>query len=131
MIKQRITKDDDRDEVVEMRNSVGLWERRSGQSKQKLGKALVLSKGEWVNPLTLHDTLGKVKIGNPCRFGTKKERIYGRELSIGMYQDEENGSHIKIVLIKSFRKRLREVTAEESPRYKKEIFPKSLAKKRP
>ena len=28
---------DERDEVVEMRNSVGLWERRSGQSKCKLG----------------------------------------------------------------------------------------------
>ena len=38
--------DGDRDEVVEMRNSVGLWERRSGQSKVKLAQALVLSKGE-------------------------------------------------------------------------------------
>ena len=121
--------DDDRDEVVEMRNSVGLWERRSGQSKQKLGQALVLSKGEWVNPLTLPDTLGKIQIGNPCRFGTKKDRIYGRELSIGMCQDEENNSQIKIVLIKSFRKRLREVTAEESPRVKKKFSRKVWRRK--
>ena len=54
---------------------LGLWERRSGQSKQKLSQALVLSKGEWVNPLTIPDTLGKVQIGNPCRFGTKKDRF--------------------------------------------------------
>ena len=74
----------ERDEVVEMRNSVGLWERRSGQSKCKLTDALVLSKGEWVNPLTLSDTLGKVKMGSPCRFGSKKERVYGREISLGM-----------------------------------------------
>ena len=114
---------------MEMRNSVGLWERRSGQSKQKLGQALVLSKGEWVNPLTLPDTLGKIQIGNPCRFGTKKDRIYGRELSIGMCQDEENNSQIKIVLIKSFRKRLREVTAEESPRVKRNFHVKSGVEK--
>ena len=104
----------ERDEVVEMRNSVGLWERRSGQSKCKLTDALVLSKGEWVNPLTLADTLGKVKMGNPCRFGSKKERVYGREISLGMYQENEEGKTPKIILIKSFRKRLREVIAEES-----------------
>jgi superfamily II DNA/RNA helicase len=112
---------DERDEVVEMRNSVGLWERRSGQSKSKLANALVLSKGEWVNPLTIADTLGKVNIGNPCRFGSKKDRVYGRELSLGMYQEDEPGKQPKIVLIKSFRKRLREVTAEENPRLRKKF----------
>ena len=111
----------ERDEVVEMRNSVGLWERRSGQSKCKLTDALVLSKGEWVNPLTLADTLGKVKMGNPCRFGSKKERVYGREISLGMYQENEEGKTPKIILIKSFRKRLREVIAEESPGLKKKF----------
>ena len=121
--------EDDRDEVVEMRNSVGLWERRSGQSKQKLSQALLLSKGEWVNPLTIPDTLGKVQIGNPCRFGTKQEKIYGREISIGMYQEEENGGQNKIVLIKSFRKRLRDVTADESPRTKKKFSRKVWRRK--
>ena len=119
----------DRDEVVEMRNSFGLWERRSGQSKEKLGQALVLAKGEWVNPLTLPDTLGKISIGNPCRFGTKKDRIYGRELSIGMYLDEEKGVQTKIVLIKSFRKRLREVTADSCPRIKKKFSRKVWRRK--
>ena len=111
----------ERDEVVEMRNSVGLWERRSGQSKSKLTNALVLSKGEWVNPLTLPETLDKVQVGNPCRFGSKREKVYGRELSLGMYQDEESGKPPKILLIKSFRKRLREVTAEENPKIKKKF----------
>ena len=111
----------ERDEVVEMRNSVGLRERRSGQSKCKLTDALVLSKGEWVNPLTLSDTLGKVKMGSPCRFGSKKERVYGREISLGMYQENEEGNPPKIILIKSFRKRLREVIAEESPGLKKKF----------
>ena len=119
----------DRDEVVEMRNSVGLWERRSGQSKVKLAQALVLSKGEWVNPLTLPDTLGKVQIGNPCRFGSKKERIYGRELSIGIYQEEVKESPDKIILIKSFRKHLREVIKDESPRIRKKFSRKVWRRK--
>lgn len=113
--------DDNRDEVVEMRNSAGLWERRSGQTKVKLGQALVLSKGDWVNPLTLPDTLGKIKHGSLCRFGSPKERIYGRELSIGTYGEKEASDPLKIILIKSFRKRLREVTAEENPRLRKQF----------
>ena len=38
-----------------------------------------------------------------------------------MYQEDEPGKQPKIVLIKSFRKRLREVTAEENPRLKKKF----------
>ena len=130
--KRRQTNDDtedDRDEVVEMRNSVGLWERRSGQSNTKTVTGTCSLKGEWVNPLTIPDTLGKVQIGNPCRFGTKQDRIYGREISIGMYQDEENGGQNKIVLIKSFRKRCEDVTADESPRTKKKFSRKVWRRK--
>ena len=119
----------DRDEVVEMRNSVGLWERRSGQSKVKLSHALALSKGEWVNPLSLPDTLGKLKMGNPCRFGTKVDRVYGRELSLGMYGEEESGTVNKITLIKSFRKQLRDVMIEETPKVKKKYSRKVWRRK--
>jgi hypothetical protein len=38
-----------------------------------------------------------------------------------MYQEDEPGKQPKIVLIKSFRKRLREVIAEENPRLKKKF----------
>ena len=70
--------------MIEMRNSVGLWERRGADNaRPRLGEALVLSKGEWVQALSLHDTLSKVKVGNPCRFGLKRNPIYGRELPIG------------------------------------------------
>jgi len=84
-----------------------LWERRGGQCQVRLGEALILSKGEWVQALSLPDTLSKVRVGNPCRFGFKRNPIYGRELPIGVYQEE--GDRERVVLIKSFRKRLREV----------------------
>lgn len=114
--------DSERDQVIEMRNSVGLWERRGGKCQARLGEALVLSKGEWVQALSLHDTLSKVKVGNPCRFGPKKNPIYGRELPIAVYQEEDRE---KVVLIKSFRKRLREVVAAERPGAKKRFSRKT------
>ena len=111
----------DRDEVVEMRNSVGLWERRSGRSQAKLGDALALSKGEWVNPLSLPETLSKLNMGNPCRFGNRENRMYGRELSLGLYGENEQGLTQKVTLIKSFRKRLREVTADQDSKIRKKF----------
>jgi hypothetical protein len=111
--------DSERDRVVEMRNSSGLWERRGGQCQARLGEALVLTKGEWVQALSLPDTLSKVRIGNPCRFGLKKMPVYGRELPVAVYQDgSDRGS---VVLIKSFRKKLREVVATELPKAKRKF----------
>jgi len=115
--------DPERDQVVEMRNSAGLWERRSGQCQARLGEALVLSKGEWVQALSLPETLGKVRVGNPCRFGPKGNPVYGREMPIGVYQEE--GGRDKVVLIKSFRKRLREVVATELPKAKRKFSRKT------
>lgn len=115
--------DPERNQVIEMRNSVGLWERRGGQCQARLGEALVLSKGEWVGALSLHDTLSKVKVGNPCRFGLKRNPVYGRELPIAIYQDDEDRENV--VLIKSFRKRLREVVATELPKSKKKFSRKT------
>jgi len=112
-------KDSERDRVIEMRNSSGLWERRGGQCQARLGEALVLSKGEWVQALSLPDTLNKVKVGNPCRFGVKKMPVYGRELPIAIY--EEGSNHERVVLIKSFRKKLKEVVARELPKAKKKF----------
>jgi len=116
-------KDSERDQVVEMRNSAGLWERRGGQCQVRLGEALILSRGEWVQALSLPDTLSKVRVGNPCRFGPKRNPIYGRELPIGVYQEE--GDREKVVLIKSFRKRLREVVAAELPKAKRKFSRKT------
>ena len=115
--------DPERDQVVEMRNSAGLWERRGGQCQVRLGEALILSKGEWVQALSLPDTLSKVRVGNPCRFGFKRNPIYGRELPIGVYQEE--GDRERVVLIKSFRKRLREIVAAELPKAKRKFSRKT------
>ena len=49
-----------RNEVIEMLNSSGLWERRGGQTKTPLGRAMVLLDSEWVPALSLADTLSKV-----------------------------------------------------------------------
>ena len=38
-------KDSERDQVIEMRNSAGLWERRGGQCQARLDEALVLVEG--------------------------------------------------------------------------------------
>lgn len=107
----------ERDQVIEMRNSAGLWERRGGQSQACLGEAWVLDKGEWVRALTLPDTLSKVKAGNPCRFGKRKEPVYGREIPVGVYDSED--AKEKVVLIKSFRKKLKESVTEKPARIRK------------
>ena len=120
--------DSQRDQVVEMRNSAGLWERRGGKCQAKLGEALILSKGEWVKALTLPDTLSKVRVGNPCRFGNKKDRVYGREIPIGVLESEENPQ--KVILIKSFRKKLRDAVAEEPAKRRKSITRKVWVRSR-
>lgn len=109
----------DRDHVIEMRNSIGLWERRGGQMQAKLGDALVLDRGEWVKALTLPDTLSKVQAGNPCRFGKKKNPIYGRELPLAVY--DEDSDRKRVILIKSFRNKLREVVKGEKPYIRKKF----------
>ncbi len=116
-------KDPERDQVIEMRNSSGLWERRGGQCQARLDEALVLSKGEWVRALSLPDTLSKVRVGNPCRFGPRKMPVYGRELPIAVY--EEGSDRERVVLIKSFRKKLREAVAAELPSAKKKFSRKT------
>ena len=120
--------DSQRDQVVEMRNSAGLWERRGGKCQAKLGEALILSKGEWVKALTLPDTLSKVRVGNPCRFGNKKDRVYGQEIPIGVLESEENPQ--KVILIKSFRKKLRDAVAEEPAKRRKSITRKVWVRSR-
>ena len=107
----------ERDQVIEMRNSVGLWERRGGQSQASLGEAWILEKGEWVRALTLPETLSKVKVGNPCRFGKRKNPIYGREIPVGVYDSEDEKE--KVILIKSFRKKLREAVKEKPANIRK------------
>jgi superfamily II DNA/RNA helicase len=103
--------DGDRDEVVEMLNTRGLWERQGGQVRATLARAWVRKGEEWVKALSLPETLSKVSAGNPCRFGTKKQPTYGRELPVAMFE-EESGKD-RVVLIKSFRKKLRAVIAEK------------------
>ena len=65
-------------EVIEMLNSSGLWERRGGRPKPRWsgdGSAGF----QWVPALSLADTLSKVKVGNPCRFGSRKSPPMGRK----------------------------------------------------
>lgn len=119
--------DSDRDKVIEMRNSIGLWERRGGQSKARLGEALVLEKGEWVRALSLPDTLSKVKVGNPCRFGKRKEAIYGREIPLALTDLENPEGEVR--LIKSFRKKLMLAATGKSPKERKK-FSKKIWKRK-
>ena len=109
--------DNQRDHVIEMRNSVGLWERQGGQFQARLGDALVLHKGEWVKALTLPNTLSKVNAGNPCRFGKRSDPAYGRELPIAVYEDDSNRT--RVTLIKSFRNKLRQATQTLPPKERK------------
>lgn len=113
----------DRNQVVEMRNSSGLWERRGGQCQAPLGETFALFQGEWRQALSLPNTLDKVKIGNPCRFGDKKNPVYGRELPLGVYEKESKGK--LVTLTKSFRKKLRETISRENPKLKKKFSRKT------
>ncbi len=112
-----------RNEVIEMLNFSGLWERRSGQCQAPLGEAFVLKKGEWVKALSLPETLSKVKVGNPCRFGNKKKPIYGREWPIGLYEKTSGGK--LVTLTKSFRKQLKETVSQQYPQLKKRFSRKT------
>ena len=122
-----IEEDPDRNQVIEMRNFSGLWERRGGQCQAPLGESFVIYKGEWVKALTLPDTLGKVKMGNPCRFGNKKQPIYGREVPIAVYETDSKGK--RVTLTKSFRKQLRETIAEKYPQFTKKFSRKIWMRK--
>lgn len=102
--ERKDAENNERDLVIEMRNSAGLWERRGGQMKTRLGDALVLKKGAWVKALTQPETLSKVRAGNPCRFGKRKDPVYGRELPFAVYEEDSQKS--RVVLIKSFRAKL-------------------------
>jgi len=115
--------DQKRNEVIEMLNSAGLWERRGGQVKGALHRARVFKEDQWVPALSLPDTLGKIRVGNPCRFGTRKSPTYGKELPVGVYLEESLGE--KVVLIKSFRKLLREAVMQERPRAKRKYSRKT------
>ena len=112
-----------RNEVIEMLNSSGLWERRGGQTKTPLGRAIVLNDSEWVPALSLADTLSKVHVGNPCRFGSRKSPTYGKEIPIAVYVEESIGE--KVLLIKSFRKLLRQAVESERPKGKKKYSRKT------
>ena len=115
--------DSPRDEVIEMLNSAGLWERRGGQSRALLGRALVRKDEKWVPALSLPDTLNKIPTGNPCRFGTKKSPTYGKEIPVAVYLDESMGE--RVTLIKSFRKILRLAVAQERPKGKRKYARKT------
>ncbi|MEK9783172.1 MAG: DEAD/DEAH box helicase [Opitutales bacterium] len=117
---------DSRKEVVEMLNSSGLWERRGGQVKGMMSRALVLQNQEWVAALSLPKTLSKIQLGNPCRFGTRKSPTYGKEVPVAIYVEESMGE--KVTLIKSFRKVLRQAVAAEQPRAKKKFSRKTWAR---
>ena len=106
-----------RDMVIEMLNSSGLWERRSGQTKAALSRALVWKSEEWMPALSLPDTLSKVLIGTPCRFKDGKSITYGKEVPLAVYVDESMGE--QATLIKSFRRLLRQAVREVRPRAKR------------
>jgi superfamily II DNA/RNA helicase len=120
---QKETEQSPRNEVIEMLNSAGLWERRSGQTKVALSRALVWKEEEWVPALSLHDTLGKISLGNPCRFGSKKSPTYGKEIPLAVYVEESMGERVS--LIKSFRKLLRLAVAQDRPRAKRKFSRKT------
>ena len=118
-----VVDDSDRNQVVEIRNSSGLWERRGGRCQAPLGEAFALCRGEWIQALSLPNTLDKVKIGNPCRFGDKKNPIYGRELPMGVYEKDSGGK--LVTLTKSFHKQLRKTIALDYPKLKKKFSRKT------
>ena len=105
-----------KDQVIEMQ--FGRLVGKKGRVLiRSLGEAWILEKGEWVRALTLPETLSKVKVGNPCRFGKRKNPIYGREIPVGVYDSEDEKE--KVILIKSFRKKLREAVKEKPAKIRK------------
>jgi len=113
----------ERDQLIEMRNSSGQWERQKGRTKARLRDALVLVDDEWLPALSLPDTLEKVRIGNPCRFGGKRNPTYGREVPVAAIDKES--AYERVLLIKSFRRRLREALANDSAQRRRKFTKKA------
>ena len=107
-------RDSSRDEVIEMLNSEERWERQRGPVKVRLSKALFRDRDEWRPALSCPQALENVKAGSLRRRGRGRRRIYGRELPLARFPEEEDEG--KVTLLKSFRRRLRQHFAEESPK---------------
>ena len=121
--RRQAGRDPERDQVVEMRNSSGQWERQRGRTKARLGDALVLVDENWVPALSMPETLERGRIGNPCRYGGKRDKTYGREVPVAAIDEKSEGR--RVLFIKSFRRRLREVMADE-PAHRRRKFSKKV-----
>ncbi|MBL63284.1 MAG: DEAD/DEAH box helicase [Opitutae bacterium] len=117
-------RDPSRDEVIEMLNSEGRWERRGGPVKGPLGEAFFYFGEEWREALSCPQTLEKVKAGSVWKTGRGENRRYGRELPIARFPEEEGQGQVE--LLKSFRRRLRKHFLETNPkklgRYGKKLW---------
>ena len=73
------------------------------------------------------ETLERVRIGNPCRYGGKRDKTYGREVPVAAIDEKSEGR--RVLFIKSFRRRLREVMADEPAHHRRKFFKKVWRRK--
>lgn len=101
--------------VIEMQNSDGIWERRPGPRKTRLGQTLIFHQNRWRPALTVARTLANIKVGSLCRIHQDGRRTYGREVTLARFPTEERSDYVH--LLKWVRKGLRSYFKEiGSPR---------------
>ena len=92
-------------EVWEILNSEGLWERKKGPSSVNASEAYYYKENKYFPTLAIPNLLQKLKIGNLCKFKISNQLIYGRELPVAKFPEEKNSD--SVILTKSFYQELK------------------------
>lgn len=81
-----------RQRVVEIQTPDGGWERKRAPHKRPLGEAIIFHRGSWKPALAAPETIFGVPVGTLCRLGDGDEALYGREVPLARYgQDDAEG----------------------------------------
>nr|WP_267908111.1 helicase-related protein [Cerasicoccus arenae] len=99
--------------IKEMRNAEGEWERLRAPSKARLGDALLYINGNWKPALETPESLQGVQIGNLCRLKGKGRRLYGRQVPLATFPNEERKGRVS--LVKWFHRALKDHFLKERP----------------
>ncbi|KAF0096241.1 MAG: DEAD/DEAH box helicase [Puniceicoccaceae bacterium 5H] len=81
-----------RQEVREIQNPDGEWERQRAPQKGPLGQVLFYRRGQWKDALSIPSTLEQVPVGTLCKLKQNGQVVYGRELPLArLGRGEEEG----------------------------------------
>ncbi|MBP51700.1 MAG: DEAD/DEAH box helicase [Opitutae bacterium] len=81
-------------EVLEILNSNGVWERKKGPTQTTAGSAFIYHEDKYIPALQIPKILKDLRIGNLCKFKNNKVQLYGREIPLAKFPEESNEDSI-------------------------------------